>query len=71
MYFLYNGDKVVYDIAQVVQASIQVLNKLKASSERVDLNKFNQKKPGGGPPTWVGPLGWYIQKDTAGHGGRI
>jgi RHS repeat-associated protein len=56
--------------SQIYQASKSIPNKLKKSDKYVDLSKFNQKKPGNGPPTWVGPIGWYIQKDMAGHGER-
>ncbi|MHB8124955.1 MAG: hypothetical protein ACYDEJ_04805 [Desulfitobacteriaceae bacterium] len=58
-----------YGKAQIAQASKNVSSQLKGSNGNVDLGKFN-KKPGNGPPTYLGPLGWYIQKDMAGHGGR-
>jgi len=59
-----------YGKAQIAEASKNVSSQLKDSTGNVDLSKFNNKKPGNGPPTYLGPLGWYIQKDMAGHGGR-
>lgn len=48
----------------------KVPNKLKKSTNYLDLSKFKRKN--GKPPRWVGPLGWYLEKDRAGaasHGG--
>ena len=60
-----------YGKNQILQASKNVPSKLKAPDGRVDLSKFNKKKPGSGPPAYLGPLGYYIAKDMAGHGGRV
>jgi|LSQX01.2.fsa_nt_gb hypothetical protein len=68
-----NITKAFTDIAlkiEIAYVSSKIPSKLK-SGDKVDISKFNQKKPGSGPPTWIGPLAWYIQKDTAGHGGRV
>ena len=42
---------------QISQISKSIPKSLKTSDNRVDLNKFNNKKPGSGPSTWIGPLG--------------
>lgn len=60
-----------YGEAQILQASKSVPSKLKTPDGRVDLSKFNQKKPGSGPPTYLGPYGYYIVKDMSKHGGRV
>ncbi|MBS3968495.1 MAG: hypothetical protein KGZ94_00130 [Clostridia bacterium] len=56
---------------QISQISKSIPKSLKTPDGRVDLNKFSNKKPGSGPPTWLVPLGWYIQRDLSGHGGRV
>lgn len=56
--------------AEINQIRNKISKKVLKSDGNVDISKFNQKKPGGGPPTWLGPLGWYIQRDMAGHGDR-
>jgi hypothetical protein len=69
-----NITKAFSDIAlkvEVAYVSLKIPSKLKKGSNKIDLNKFNKKKPGSGPPTWIGPLGWYIEKDMSGHGGRV
>lgn len=60
-----------YGQAQIAEASGNTPSKIKTPDGRVDLSKFDQKKPSNGPPTWIGPLGYMIQKDMANHGGRI
>ena len=48
--------------------SIKVPNKVLKDLTTVDLNLF-EKMPGK-PPKWIGPLGWYIEKDRgSNHGG--
>ncbi|MGI6669646.1 MAG: hypothetical protein ACOX4M_09855 [Acetivibrionales bacterium] len=54
---------------EIAYVSLKIPSKMK-NGDKVDIGKFNQKKPGDGPPTWIGPDGWYIQRDMAGHGGR-
>ncbi|KSV59246.1 hypothetical protein [Acetivibrio ethanolgignens] len=56
--------------AEINQIRNNIPKRLLKSNGDVDISRFNRKKPGGHRPTWMGPLGWYIQRDTAGHGGR-
>lgn len=55
---------------EIAYVSLKIPSKLK-TGDKVDMSKFNRKKPGDGPPTWIGPDDWYIQKDIAGHGGSV
>ena len=45
-----------------------ISTKIKTKNGKIDLGKFS-KKPGSGPPRWIGPLGYELVKDMSEHKG--
>ena len=45
-----------------------ISKKILQSNDKVDINKFS-KKPGSGPPRWIGSLGYELVKDLTEHKG--
>ena len=58
----------IYRNVQLNKIKGNISTKIKTSSGKIDLGRFS-KKPGSGPPRWIGPLGYELVKDMSEHKG--
>ena len=70
---IYESGSWVYDNCVPYVISIKVPNKILKETTKVELDLFERISGNGGPPKWVGPLGWYLEKDRGNspHGGSV
>ena len=59
---------VAYRNIQLDKIKNSISTRIKTKEGKIDLNKFS-KKPGSGPPRWIGPLGYELVKDLTEHKG--